>query len=317
MKQSLQPGAEYPISPVPLAEEVNLYRFGLEDIHWDRIMACPSAQLVMASQLGSQVNHTNPCLNSGNDTTEAALVCDSNHVPTYPSNVRQEDNEIDTSMSTTALLQTLQQQIMMLNSDILSVKHQLLSDRSPASVSSLCVSKALEGTKTWLRIVQGMLSITTPVEPHGAPKEAAVGVNCASADLGAMTMMILAGHQNLLSLFGAICGSIEQNLRTMTDRRDSHSSKILLQHEALPSAAQFTMVLQLLLHLVNRVDRVLLSTRDASDGGMEPLHEPHKRSSMGILSLTQSLIQTMPYAHASLQKTILALQARVEALDVV
>ncbi|KAI1296125.1 hypothetical protein F5Y03DRAFT_398955 [Xylaria venustula] len=125
--------------------------------------------------------------------------------------------------------------------------------------------------------------------------------------------LALASHQHVLALFRAVCDCIRRSLRSIAHGPEPPQQFL---HSAGSSHAQFTMVLQLILHLLNRIGRSLRigdpkttdqqelvfgSERSEESGGLE-----------GIVDSAQAVLRNLPDEHVKLGKLIQELQACVE-----
>lgn len=335
IKRSLQTDTEN-LPPFNSAEEdMNPYQLGLDSVDWEGITVCPPTQLAMGNRLHSAVGNIGAGLDNNSDTlVDDAEVPDysplwgSGSLPSYPSNGLESSHESDVNVPIDALLQTLHQQAMNVNTEIVSAMYQQLQpDSAPPSVSSPSVNVAFEGTRALLRIINGTLAMTSSTKNHDRTKEVSEGIESTYTDMGGLKMMILACHQHLLSLFRAICLSIEQCLESMAGgRHDSYGNGNSRQGGLFSSAAQLTMILPLLLHLISRIDGVFLSRRPLyrsdSENDIGPISTGEEvnevaSDSTGMINLAQVLLRKIPDSHIGIRRTILKLQARLEKIDTI
>ncbi|KAG7147515.1 Fujikurins biosynthesis cluster transcription factor like protein [Verticillium longisporum] len=156
-----------------------------------------------------------------------------------------------------------------------------------------------------------------------------------AADTGGLVLTTLACHQHLLAFFRAICDSIKWCVESVADEKRPPGGGSSLHSDGAPSTAQFTMVLQLLMHLINRLDRCLFPGRPPSpvssastsayggaggDGGIDLVltgqeAEDVTPDTTGIPGLAHALVRAIPDDHLRLRRTILQLQARMERLE--
>ncbi|KAH9218328.1 hypothetical protein DL95DRAFT_385753 [Leptodontidium sp. 2 PMI_412] len=192
--------------------------------------------------------------------------------------------------------------------------------RAPLTVSSPEVSEALEDTNTLIRIINNITA---------ANRDDITLDLTTTTDYG-VAFSALACHQHLVALFRAICNAIHRCLQTKRDRGQQHS-------EVGPSAvAQFVMVLQLLLHLINRMDRSLFQndssllhgTGLSTSGDIAPVTVNGNQHTIdfiqsevaaggtspprGLLVLVQDIVGTIPNDHEKLRQVIQQLQSEIE-----
>lgn len=145
-------------------------------------------------------------------------------------------------------------------------RHLAASDISnPLTVSSPQVEEVFDATNTLLRILdsfsgRGALSVAASPSPASVLSEPAAA-EVLTRDPG-LIFLILACHQRLLDCLQAMCNSISRSLRSMDSSRTKlHRTlpwkRTLHGEEGLPCVAQLAMVLQLVSHLLNQLDRAL------------------------------------------------------------
>lgn len=198
---------------------------------------------------------------------------------------------------------------------------------TPLTVSSPQVNVALEATN----------SLTSIINNVTASHQNDALLDPATTNLG-LAFSALASHQQILALFRAICDDIHLCLQSKTgykhhDRQQSNSRQSC---NVGPSAvAQFVMVLQLLMHLINRMDRSLfqngLSIRhDSMTSGyitpvtpsmmspftIDPLQTELSSGTtapqFGLLVLVQDVAGTVNNEHEKLRQSIQQLQTEME-----
>lgn len=201
--------------------------------------------------------------------------------------------------------------------------------RPPLTVSSPEVNEALEDTNNLIRI---MTSISRPTL-DGAD------IDLKTTDYG-LVFSALACHQHLLSLFRAICDAINRYLQSTKEQQQRDDSNQLHSDIAASSAssvAQSVMVLQLLIHLTNRMDRTFFQDRSLmwrgaqlSITGLQTPITPntntlrekdptesqestrHESTQIGLLSFVQNIVRTIPDEHEKLREVIQKLQVDIE-----
>lgn len=199
---------------------------------------------------------------------------------------------------------------------------------TPLTVSSPQVNVALEATNTLTRIIN---NVTTSHRND-------VLLDPTTTNLG-LTFSALASHQQILALFRAICDDIHLCLQSKTGYKH-HNRQLSNSGQSCDvgpsSVAQFVMVLQLLMHLINRMDRSLfqngLSIRhdSMSSGYITPLTPPGVMSpftidplqtelssgasspQFGLLVLVQDVVGTVNNEHEKLRQSIQRLQTEME-----
>ncbi|KAK0710109.1 hypothetical protein B0T26DRAFT_432797 [Lasiosphaeria miniovina] len=203
---------------------------------------------------------------------------------------------------------------------------------APLTVSSPEVNEAFEDTNNLIRIVNNIAAASSdrddlPIDP-------------ATTDFG-LVFLALASHQHLMALFRAICEAINRCLESMASENENQhqqqQQRSLHHGEVGPSSvAQFVMVLQLLMHLINRVDRSLFqvnkslcfSSESSSGGQMTPdtpsmgsIHSStiHALLMVGVGSapqclptLAQAIARAIPDGHEKLRQVIQELQTKME-----
>lgn len=125
--------------------------------------------------------------------------------------------------------------------------------------------------------------------------------------------LALASHQHVLALFRAVCDTIKRSLGSIVPGTESQQQTL---HGAGSSSAQFIMVLQLIMHLLNRIGRSLqMGNRNNAD--LHELtfeHEDGGESSslQGIVDSAQVMLRTLPHEHIKLSEVIQELQTCIE-----
>ncbi|KAF9892645.1 hypothetical protein FE257_001047 [Aspergillus nanangensis] len=125
--------------------------------------------------------------------------------------------------------------------------------------------------------------------------------------------LALASYQHVLALFHAVCDFIKRSLGSIVRGTELQQQTL---HGAGSSSAQFIMVLQLIMHLLNRIGRSLrMGNRDStdqhelmfgSDGGGD------SGSLDSIVDSAQVMLRTLPDEHVKLSELIKELQACIE-----
>ncbi|KAI0377620.1 hypothetical protein F5Y04DRAFT_173998 [Hypomontagnella monticulosa] len=145
---------------------------------------------------------------------------------------------------------------------------------TPLTVSSPQVDQVFDGTNTLLHILDSISGVLYAASsPPSSPESASEAVASKLTRDPGLIFLVLACHQRLLDSFKAICNSIRQSLHSMEPIRAEQRGtmpwkRTLHGDEGLPCVAQFVMVLQLVSHLLNQLDRALNPTPIVS--GQEP-----------------------------------------------
>lgn len=181
----------------------------------------------------------------------------------------------------------------------------LVQRSTPLTVSSPQVNQALEDTNTLIHIVNELTAGSEPTEAHSLVDDGLI-------------FLALASHHRLLALFKAICDSIHRDLESIALNNEQ-------QRPDLRRDAQLVMILQLLMHLINRIDQNLFQDRRGSESGgqvtpvtptsqMDPLLIEVEGSSCtrGLKVLAGGIVRTIPNQHAELRHSIRELQMRIE-----
>ncbi|KAH7013038.1 hypothetical protein EDB80DRAFT_709252 [Ilyonectria destructans] len=220
---------------------------------------------------------------------------------------------ISTSPST---VDALSSQLMALSQRATQATHRLVHPGGvPPTVSLPEVSETFEDVNTLIRIINN--------------------ITAASSDDYGLVFLALASHQHLLALFRAICDVIRQCLESMAsdNEHQEQQQRGLYHSDAGPSSvAQFVMVLQLLLHLIDRMDRSLQVNKpvdcgsESSNGNQvtpnasPPLVEAGvKNKAVGdslpqgsLPMVAQSIVMSIPDEHEKLKQVIRELQTKIE-----
>ena len=237
---------------------------------------------------------------------------------------REDSEDVDDDKDPTDVLSS---QLTSLSQRAMRAMRRLVRPgRAPLTVSSPEVNEALEDTNTLIRI---MNNIT-------APDRDDITLDPTTTDYG-LAFSALACHQHFVALFRAFCDAIHRCLQSKKEHQQQyHRSR---QHSDVgpSSLAQFVMVLQLLMYLINRMDRSLFQNNPSmwhgprlSTGGhitpvtpnvanyhtIDPIpseaaaggSSPHG----GLLVLVQDIVGTIPNEHEKLRHIIQKLQTEME-----
>ncbi|CAK3779714.1 Hypothetical predicted protein [Lecanosticta acicola] len=156
-----------------------------------------------------------------------------------------------------------------------------------------------------------------------------------------LIFLALASHQHVLALFRAICASIQRLVGFVAGASEPQRALQPAIHGDEASYAQFVMVLQLIMHLVNRLDRSLQIASEKSHASSHPataerlpsithlpVQEPtpdaegEQGSSEGVgvgppaaarfVDFAQDLMRKLPSEHERLRRVIQRLQTHME-----
>ncbi|KAK4168084.1 hypothetical protein QBC43DRAFT_127902 [Cladorrhinum sp. PSN259] len=332
---SLPAAVEKEPTPFDQAEEdTSPYQLDFDGFNWDQLSMFSPMQIGMGVQSQTAVETVVLDLDMSNGTA-TPLSAERNRIPgdeqwwsgvPSPPSLSPSHEVGDDRMSSADSLSGLTAQATTVSAHAVSATRLLLSPGSaPPTVSSPHVNEAFEGTRTLVRIINNIVAMSSD---GGDDLETRPDGSCKAAEIGGLVLTTLACHQHLLAFFRAICESIERCVESVADDKGNGSST--LHGNGPPSTAQFTMVLQLLVHLINRLDRSLFPARPPSPvpssstsayggAGMDMVlseaDEMLLPDTAGIPSIAQALVRAMPSDHLKLRHTILQLQARMERLE--
>lgn len=199
--------------------------------------------------------------------------------------------------------------------------------RAPLTVSSPEVNEALEDTNTLTRIIN---NITAPERDEST-------IDSTTTDRG-LAFSALACHQQLIALFRCICQAIHRCLQSKKEQHQQQPRNRQHNDVGASSVAQFVMVLQLLNHLINRMDRSLFQNNPSmwprtgltNSGYVTPvtpsMGNSHTLDSLqletpsgapssspgGLLVFVQDIVGTIPNEHEKLRQDIQKLQTEIE-----
>lgn len=217
-------------------------------------------------------------------------------------------------------------QLLALSDQAMRVTRQLNRAGSckPLTVTSPVVNEAFEAANALVRIINS-IPLVYSTSASSQPLLRIDGEPQPIADYG-LVFLALASHQHILGLFKAICDSIQRSLGSMAPGSEQQQQAL---HGDGASSAQFVMVLQLVMHLINRVGRSLrMGNRKATGSGADgqvtgiPLHpwvltfrvegEEESGGSQCVVDLAQNKLLTLPDEHVKLRQVIEGLQTCME-----
>ncbi|KAH8810689.1 hypothetical protein F5884DRAFT_258678 [Xylogone sp. PMI_703] len=241
---------------------------------------------------------------------------------------RDGENRIQESSGTSALWanptpsqdegtkETLNEQLMKLSNRATGATRELEAaiPTTPLTVNSPVVHEAFEAANALVHIINSipLAESTYGSSPPLSRDESERQPRTEHSSI----FLALASHQHVLALFRAVCDSIKKSLGSI-----GQGTEPQLQLQALhgvgSSSAQFIMVLQLLMHLLNRMGR---SLRMGSRKNSTDQHEltfglkdgGESDSSQGIVDSAQVMLRTLPDEHVKLSELIQELQACIE-----
>ncbi len=218
-------------------------------------------------------------------------------------------------------------QVMALSTRATRATRQLdrAGSSTPLTVNSPVVNEAFEAANALVRIINSIpLANSTSASSQPLPRDE--NEPQPTTDYG-LVFLALASHQHVLALFRAISDSIQRSLGSMAPGSEQQQQAL---HGDGASSAQFVMVLQLVMHLINRVGRSLrMGSRNAAGSGADgqvtgiALLHPHELTfgleggeesggSQCVVDLAQDMLRTLPDEHVNLRQVIQRLQTRME-----
>jgi hypothetical protein len=125
--------------------------------------------------------------------------------------------------------------------------------------------------------------------------------------------LALASYQHVLALFHAVCDFIKRSLGSIVQGSELQQQTL---HGAGSTPAQFTMVLQLIRHLLNRIGRSLRMGNRENTDQHELTFGPDGGGESGslesLVDSAQVMLRTLPDEHVKLSELIKELQACIE-----
>ena len=229
-------------------------------------------------------------------------------------NRTQESSEtISSALSRDEGKETLTEQLMKLSNRAMGATRELECAviTMPLTVNSPVVNEAFEAANALVRIIN---SIPLADSTYGSSQplsrdesERQLPTECDPIFLA------LASHQHVLALFRAVCDFIKRSLQSIVQGTESQQQTL---HGAGSSSAQFIMVLQLIMHLLNRIGRSLrMGSRKNADHPnltIGPEGGEESGSLQGIVDSAQVMLESLPDEHVRLSKIIQELQACIE-----
>ncbi|KAL5325445.1 hypothetical protein ACEPPN_006570 [Leptodophora sp. 'Broadleaf-Isolate-01'] len=209
--------------------------------------------------------------------------------------------------------ETLTEQLMKLSNWATGATRELecAITTTPLTVNSPVVNEAFEAANAFVRIIN---SIPLADSTYGSSQPSSRdGSERQLPTEYCPIFLALASHQHILALFRAVCDSIKRSLGSIFQSVQPQQQAL---HAAGSSSAQFIMVLQLIMHLLNRIDRSLrMESRkntDQHDLTFGPEGDGESGSSQSIIDSAQVMLSTLPDEHVKLREVIQELQACIE-----
>ncbi|KAL7945268.1 hypothetical protein V8C42DRAFT_357722 [Trichoderma barbatum] len=233
----------------------------------------------------------------------------------------EESEDVDENKLSDAPCALFSQLVALSHRAILAVRRLVRPGGAPLTVSSPDVKGVLEDTNTLIRIINNITA------PDSKGSNITVG---ATANDSALLFLALACHQHLVALFRAICDAIDRWQKDQKERYQQNDQSQQYSDTGPSSVAQFVMVLQLLMHLINRIDRSLVQnhpsmwhetplsidgciTRGTSSDRKQSQVAGEGPSPHGcLLVLVQDVMGTIPNEHEELREVIQKLQREME-----
>ncbi|KAI9759119.1 MAG: hypothetical protein M4579_002566 [Chaenotheca gracillima] len=197
----------------------------------------------------------------------------------------------------------------------------------PLTVNSPVINEAFEAAHALVRIINRITQANpTSASSQSLPRDENEHEPQPTPDYG-LIFLVLASHQHVLALFRVICDSIQRSLGSMVPGSEQQQHAL---HGDGASSAQFVMVLQLIMHLINRLDRSLRtesqnaagSGPDAQATGLALFHHheltpgleggEESGGSPCVVDLAQDVLKKLPDEHVKLRQVIQGLQTRME-----
>ncbi|KAF2763045.1 hypothetical protein EJ05DRAFT_495886 [Pseudovirgaria hyperparasitica] len=170
----------------------------------------------------------------------------------------------------------------------------------PLTVNSPVVNEAFETANALVRIINSMPLTDSTYESSLLSRD--------SSQQQLPTFLALAAYQYVLGLFRAICGSIKCSSGSIAQGIELQQQTL---HGAGSCSAQFIMVLQLIMHLLNRIGRSL-RTGSRRNSDQHELGGGEVGSLQGVVDSAQVMLRSMTDEHVKLGGVIQDLQAGIE-----
>ena len=226
--------------------------------------------------------------------------------------------------------ETLTEQLMRMSNWAIVATRELecTSTPAPLTVNSPVVSVAFAAANTLVRVINNILlagSTSTGTSTDGSSPQPSSSSSPPTEY--SPIFLALASHQHMLALFRVFCDCIKRSLDSISEEamqmqpEEEQGLHAAAGSSSSSASAQFSMVLQLILHLLNRISRSLRMgekrRRSTSTDpyaydltfGMESRGlEDRNSSSRSIIDSAQLMLRTLPDEHGRLREVIRELQ---------
>ncbi|KAJ5290757.1 hypothetical protein N7478_000008 [Penicillium angulare] len=212
--------------------------------------------------------------------------------------------------------ETLAEQLMKITNRAMGATRELecAVNTTSLTVNSPPVNEMFEAANALVQIINSLtLADSTDSSLRSSSRDGSDGNDRQLPTEYYPIFLALDSYQRVLSLFHAVCDFIKRSLGSITRGTELQQQTL---HGAGSSSAQFIMVLQLMIHLLNRIGRSLrMGNREnidhhelifAPDGGGE------RGCSDSIVDCAQGMLKMLPDEHVKLLKAIRELQACIE-----
>lgn len=230
--------------------------------------------------------------------------------------------------------ETLTEQLMRMSNWAIVATRELecTSTPAPLTVNSPVVSVAFAAANTLVRVINNILlagSTSTGTSTDGSSPQPSSSSSPPTEY--SPIFLALASHQHMLALFRVFCDCIKRSLDSISEEamqmqpEEEQGLHAAAGSSSSSASAQFSMVLQLILHLLNRISRSLRMgekrRRSTSTDpyaydltfGMESRGlEDRNSSSRSIIDSAQLMLRTLPDEHGRLREVIRELQDYIE-----
>lgn len=216
---------------------------------------------------------------------------------------------------------TLTEQLLSLSIRTTRATRELegVNHTAPLTVNSSVVNDAFEAVNALIRVINS-ISLSNHTNLSLQPMARQETERQQSIDYG-LTFQTLAFHQNILALFKAIFGSIRRSLGSIGPMSEQQRQAL---HGNGASSAQFIMVLQLIMHMINRVDRSLRTGSQDTGRSVAAIHSKDSMfgheslledgGSQCVIDIATRSLRELPDEHNKIRKTIRELQTLVEEM---
>jgi hypothetical protein len=179
------------------------------------------------------------------------------------------------------------------------------------TVNSPVVNEAFEAANALVHIINSIPPVNCP---YGSSQPLSRDGNERQLPTEYSTIFLaLASYQHVLALFHAVCDFIKRSLGCIAQGTELQQQTL---HGAGSSSAQFIMVLQLIMHLLNRIGRSLrMGNRENTnphDLRFGPGGGGEGDNLESIVGSAQVMLKTLPDEHVKLSEVIQELQACIE-----